>query len=68
MFYAADLALFMFTNVMASGELFLSFHMLLVLELYLFWSTIINYLSQKKTERNMVGVQCILVVKILICG
>ena len=38
--------------------------MLLGLELSLFWSTIINYFSQKKTERNVVGVQCILVAKI----
>ena len=30
--------------------------MLLVLELHLFISTIINYFSQNKTERKMVGV------------
>ena len=38
-----------------------------IIELYLFWSTIINYFSQKKTEKNMVGVQRILVVRIKDC-
>ena len=37
--------IFMFTNVMASGELFMRFHILL---LYLFCSLTINYFSQKK--------------------
>ena len=34
-----------------------------IIELYLFWSTIINYFSQKR-QKNMVGVQRILVVRI----
>ena len=65
MFYAADLELSMVTNVMASGELFS--YVVGIIELYLFWSTIRNYLSQKETEKNMVGVQHILVVRIKDC-
>ena len=41
----------MFTNVMASGELFLSFHISFgIIELYLFCSTIIHYFSQKRQK------------------
>ena len=65
MFYAADLELSMVTNVMASGELFS--YVVGIIELYLFWSTIRHYLSQKETEKNMVGVQHILVVRIKDC-
>ena len=59
----------MFTNVVASGELIISelSYVVGIIELYLFWSTIINYFSQKKTEKNMVGVQRILVVRIKDC-
>ena len=66
MFYAADLELSMVTNVMASGELIISelSYVVGIIELYLFWSTLINYFSSKKTEKNMVGVQRILVVRI----
>ena len=59
----------MVINVMASGELIISelSYVVGIIELYLFWSTIINYFSQKKTEKNMVGVQRILVVRIKDC-
>ena len=68
MFYAADLELSMVTNVMASGELIISelSYVVGIIELYLFWSTIINYFSQKR-QKNMVGVQRILVVRIKDC-
>ena len=69
MFYAADLELSMVTNVIASGELMISelSYVVGIIELYLFWSTRINYFSQKKTEKNVVGVQRIWVVRIKDC-
>ena len=43
----------MFTNVVASGELIISefSYVVDIIELYLFWSTIINYFSQKRQKR-----------------
>ena len=64
MFYIADLELSMFTNALASGELS---YVIGIIELYFFWSTIINCFSQKKKERIMVGVERILLVKIKDC-
>ena len=44
----------MVINVMASGELIISelSYVVGIIELYLFWSTIINYFSQKKYRKG----------------
>ena len=57
LFHAADLELSMVTNIMASGELIISelSYVVAIIELYLFWSTIIIKITFHKKDRKEYG-------------